>query len=309
MDTDLAVSIGPNCKTAWNLKNHVEDFRARPFDWWICPFYSALKMLRPDFEFDLDDADLHRISAGQTDTIYNSRLNIFQHHDFDRDRDGRVAEGWRDRIPEVRDKFRALFATFRTDLDAASRPVFVLGGVMSFAHSSDLRAAGFVPPGFDSEAISPRAAARALLDVFPDKQLSVVVINPAEQSETVIDPPFYRITRIDNGYRPSFLPPHGFQHPVNVFVEGFDAIGLKAMPADGEVSGTTNNDPARLVRTTSLIEKASRHLAQGTEISRVAGRKYLVAAYQIAPQRLRKTVEELAADHRIDLVADDRAAI
>lgn len=304
--SDFVVSIGPNCQTAWNLKNHTEDYRRRPFDWWICPFFSALHMLSPQFRFELSPDDVRCIETRDTDTVYNRRLNLYHHHDFDRTADGYIAPNWAANLRAVEQKYQTLFEAFWRDFNKAERPAFVLGEFLTFRNNVKVENAGLEAPDFDIGEVTPREAAEMLFRRFPDKDLSVIVIHESTTETTEIEPPYYRVTRRDNGYRPVFLPPNAYQHPINVFRDGFEAIGLARTPNASEGGADSNRSPARVVRIESLMEKAGHAFSCGHH---ERGRKYLVAAYQLSDNIVRrKVIERIAASRNIDLLADDPTA-
>jgi hypothetical protein len=129
---DFAASLGPNCRSTWNLRNQTGQSRAYPFDWWITPSRSMLRMLAPGFHFELDPADLHVVSQPDSgETVYNARYHLLHHHDFPRDANHRHLPLTEAVIRGVREKYQALFARFQAEVAAAHRPVFVLNGTFA----------------------------------------------------------------------------------------------------------------------------------------------------------------------------------
>jgi hypothetical protein len=257
-------------------------------------------MLTPDFRFDLsaDDIAIVELRNGE-DTAYNKRLNLYQHHDFDRGLDKRLLPNWREQVSRVNKKFKTLFAQFWSDLERAERPVLVLGGVDSFRESEDLLRAGLAPPEFDlGDDILVPAAARTVIDLIPHKNLSIIAIQQAARESTVIEPPFYWYRGVDNGYRPSFLPKTGFQHPVNVFEEGFSKLGF----APVEEHSPGSDSMSRIAQAQSLLLKATKLFDSDTSGSRAQGCNYLIAAYRANPPHgIRRLIEETAKFHEIAL--------
>lgn len=128
----MIFSLGPNCKNTWNLRNNMKTDRAYPFDWWITPARSMLKMLDPGFTFNVRREDLHITDASKHNTVYNSNLNILHHHDFYRDysliKSGVILSIDDAAIERLNQKYTYLFERFTADLEAASNPVAVLNG-------------------------------------------------------------------------------------------------------------------------------------------------------------------------------------
>ncbi|QAU35544.1 DUF1796 family putative cysteine peptidase [Janthinobacterium sp. 17J80-10] len=127
--TDLIFSLGPNCKNAWNIRDYFKVDRAYPFDWWITPAKSMLKMIESGFEFDVKRDDLHITPTNEHNTVYNYKLNLLHHHDFTRvwgEHPGVVFEVSDDEIEKVNSKYRHLFKRLADDLAQAAHPIAVL---------------------------------------------------------------------------------------------------------------------------------------------------------------------------------------
>lgn len=125
---DLIVSLGPNCKTAWNLRDYFSLDTAYPFDWWITPIRTTLEMIRPDFVFNVEADDLAIIPDGATNTVHNRKLNLLHHHDFSRV-NGLVERLAPAEIEQINSKYRHLFARLHENVAAAKEPLIVLGGL------------------------------------------------------------------------------------------------------------------------------------------------------------------------------------
>jgi Putative papain-like cysteine peptidase (DUF1796) len=84
---DYVVSLGGNCRTAWNLRRFFNFGNAFPFDWWITPC-SALNQLLQDFDVDrLYTRDLlHEVKRedGAISSIRHRELGIIFQHEFRR---------------------------------------------------------------------------------------------------------------------------------------------------------------------------------------------------------------------------------
>jgi len=129
---DCLVSLGPNCRMTYNMREHFGVERAYPFDWWITPAASMLKMIQPGFRFHIERADLEIIPQPVFNTVLNKRLGMLMHHDFVRENDEWVREIPDDRIDLLNAKYSALFERLRTDLAAAqSVTAFVNGSISS----------------------------------------------------------------------------------------------------------------------------------------------------------------------------------
>lgn len=128
IEADFIFSLGPNCRNAWNLRNYFGTERAYPFDWWITPAKSMLRMIEPGFQFHVVREDLHITQPVGNNTVYNYNLNLLHHHDFPRDwrGTGRVLSTSDEDIAKLNAKYVYLFERLHADLRSASRPVAVL---------------------------------------------------------------------------------------------------------------------------------------------------------------------------------------
>lgn len=130
--TDMIFSLGPNCKNTWNLRKNFQTDRAYPFDWWITPARSMLRMIETGFVFSLKQEDLHITDVSKHNTVYNSRLNLLHHHDFYRDytshASGIIRSVSEKDIETLNQKYTYLFNRLHEDLNASQNPVAVLNG-------------------------------------------------------------------------------------------------------------------------------------------------------------------------------------
>lgn len=78
-----AVSLGPNCSTAFNLRRFYNFGDAFPFDWWITPHKGLIDTLqRLDVNYLYDQANLE-FTDGRG-SVRHRDLGILFHHEFNR---------------------------------------------------------------------------------------------------------------------------------------------------------------------------------------------------------------------------------
>jgi hypothetical protein len=221
-DPDLIFSLGPNCRNTWNLRDHFEFDRAYPFDWWITPVKSMLALLDRDHRFQVAAEDLvvTEPTAG-TNTVYNRRLNLLHHHDFDRD-GGLVRPITEAAVAKLNAKYTALFARFWTDLDAAKRPLAVLNGLYGGWPAR-------TPDGGRNPALNGRPPTQEVFDAVRRRlgsrlRLLVIEVGEAAREEweggTVIRLP-------DPGTRMALPRGQDYAEPIQVFRDAFAAMGLR----------------------------------------------------------------------------------
>lgn len=132
--TDLIFSLGPNCRNTWNLRSYFGFDHAYPFDWWITPAKSMLKMIEQGFRFHVDKEDLHITPTNKHNTVYNYNFNLLQHHDFQRQwgqYPGVIFSVTDEDIEKINSKYNRLFARLIEDVKNASNPIAVLNGSFS----------------------------------------------------------------------------------------------------------------------------------------------------------------------------------
>jgi hypothetical protein len=133
-DIDLVFSLGSTCQNAWNLRSYFAFDRAYPFDWWVTPAKSMLKMIEPGFQFNVARGDLHITPTNEHNTVYNYNLNLLHHHDFPRrwgKYPGVVFSVTDADIEKINSNYKGLFARLVEDVKNASNPVAVLNGSYS----------------------------------------------------------------------------------------------------------------------------------------------------------------------------------
>lgn len=218
---DLVFSLGPNCRNTWNLRHHFEFDRAYPFDWWITPAKSMLALLDRDrpFQVELSDLVVTEPEDG-TNSVYNRRLNLLHHHDFDR-AGGLVLPITEAAVAKLNAKYTALFTRFWADLDRAERPLAVLNGIYGGW-------AGKTPDGGRNRELNGRPltqdffhAVRARLGA----KLRLLVIEVGEPAREELEGGTL-IRLPDPGTRLDLPPGQGYAEPVLVFQQAFAAMNL-----------------------------------------------------------------------------------
>jgi hypothetical protein len=135
-DFDLVFSAGPYCRSAFHLRRLFNQSQAFPFDWWVTPASSLLRMLHPNYRFDLTAADVHLTKAAQV--VFNSRDLILHLHDFERTADGAITLAQLDaQLEGINAKYVFLFDRLRSRLHQAKRCLLIFEG---FFDARDLEA-------------------------------------------------------------------------------------------------------------------------------------------------------------------------
>jgi hypothetical protein len=119
------VSLGYRCRTTQRLREHYGFKTAFPFDWWITPLESAVRVLRDwDIERLYDPARLKEARRwGRTLYIEHDDYRIRLQHEFPMDDARRhVLPGWRDRLAEAKARTAHLLQKFDA-LDRKDRRV------------------------------------------------------------------------------------------------------------------------------------------------------------------------------------------
>lgn len=119
------VSLGSSCTPAWQIRTHLNQPEAYPFDWLVTPFDSLCRLLHDDFVRFIEPDGLEPFSSNTT--IRNSRYNLLHHHDFKRT--GRtMSANWMDDVPNVQSKYDYLIARWRALNSYSGRVIFVRHG-------------------------------------------------------------------------------------------------------------------------------------------------------------------------------------
>lgn len=224
INADLIVSLGPACKTSWNLRRHFGFERAYPFDWWFTPPRAVLNMLMHGRDFHIAREDLYVSAADKHNTVFNRRWNLLHHHDFPR-RWGNLPgiifeEDITDEIiVNLNAKYAALFRRLFSDAAAATTPVFVVAELLK----------GW-PCGFEGTPSRPELNTGIDYDEFATavrdrlgRKARVLAIQVGEQR--IVDREWgWLVSMPDRGVRE--LQPDHFAEPVHVFREALEALGL-----------------------------------------------------------------------------------
>jgi hypothetical protein len=220
-DPDLVFSLGPNCRNTWNLRHYFESDRAYPFDWWITPVKSMIALLDRDRPFHVAAEDLVVTTPeGGTNTVYNRRLNLLHHHDFDRD-GNLVRPITAEAVAKLNTKYAALFARFWSDLDGAARPLAVMNGIYGGWGAG-------TPDGGRNPVLNGRLPPQDVFDAVRGRlggrlRLLVVEVGEAARQDleggTVIRLP-------DPGIRLDLPKGQDYAEPIQVFRDAFAALGL-----------------------------------------------------------------------------------
>src|SRR4051794_12157646 len=237
---DLVVSLGPNCRNAFNLRRIIGDETAYPFDWWITPVRSMLAMIGPDFTFDLQPSDLSIES--DCETVLNRRLNLLHHHDFPRNRTNgkRVEALGPSVIDELTAKYRSLFTRLHDRVAAASRPLFVLNGLKRQLDGG--LHAKILDPALNATCTDAEAIA-AVHQAFGGKGFTVI-IEAAAQPVTVRHAHGLRIELAGDGTDEVLPPGFGWAQPTDVFRRAYQALGLDAAGRVGPAAADASRDDA-----------------------------------------------------------------
>jgi hypothetical protein len=243
-DPDLVFSLGPNCRNTWNLRHYFESDRAYPFDWWITPVKSMIALLDRDRPFQVAAEDLVVTAPeGGTNSVYNRRLNLLHHHDFDRD-GSLVRPITEAAVAKLNAKYTALFARFWADLDRAARPLAVLNGIFGGWPAR-------TPDGGRNPALNGRPPAQEVFDAVRQRlgsRLRLLVIDVGEAGRQDLDGGTL-IRLPDPGTRMDLPKGQEYAEPIHVFRDAFAAMGLapgavrQAEDAAAAALAISNNTP------------------------------------------------------------------
>ena len=123
---DHIVSLGYDCRVAYNLRRTFGFERAFPFDWWVTPLPALARFLRePSIERLYDPRHLQPFMAkGGIFAIRNVRYDIELHHEFPRAESGLVKPDWPKHIAPAKARTHFLWRRLLT-LPTRSRLLFV----------------------------------------------------------------------------------------------------------------------------------------------------------------------------------------
>lgn len=142
---DLVFSAGPYCRSAFHLRRFFNQTQAFPFDWWVTPATSALRMLQPDYRFGLQSSDVHLTHAAQA--VLNSRDLILHLHDFKRTASGDISIAkLDDQLAIINSKYNFLFDRLRERMLHAKHCLVIFEGFMPALSLETYRQRTACPP-------------------------------------------------------------------------------------------------------------------------------------------------------------------
>jgi len=121
------VSLGVDCRLAYNLRRTFGIAHAFPFDWWVTPLPSLLRFLAEPSTAKMYDPDLLEPVMHGEDifAIRNSYYGIELHHEFTRDKRGFVRPDWRAHIDQPRQRSEHLLGRFLSLGESRRKVLFV----------------------------------------------------------------------------------------------------------------------------------------------------------------------------------------
>jgi hypothetical protein len=248
---DLAVSLGPNCRSTWNLRQHLGVAQSYPFDWWITPSRSMLRMIEPGFRFELERTDLHVIAqADGGETVYNARHHLLHHHDFPRDAQRRQLPLTEEAIDKVRDQYTRRFERFQRQMGQAKRPLCVLNGTYAgWPGLADLPMPADLNRAIDEAELAE--AIRARLGAH------VTVLFILEGNERLLRADWGASLRWpDDGTR-SAPRGSGYAEPVNIFTRAYAWLQAELGPytPNPALSSSMSQTPAPLPTAAEILRQ------------------------------------------------------
>jgi hypothetical protein len=137
---DLIVSAGDWCGPAHNIRRVFGRERAYPFDWWVTPYRSFVKLLDEDFANLLIPGNL--VLTEGNGSIKCNYYGILHHHDFTRDSEKKVISDFMKELPRVIAKTTALIHRLNAEVEG-SDVLFVRSSLWDgdgkYQQGSDLR--------------------------------------------------------------------------------------------------------------------------------------------------------------------------
>ncbi len=123
---DEIVSLGYDCRLAFNLRRTFGNPRAFPFDWWVTPLPALAAFLRePSVPALYDPAQLLPVTLeGKLYAIRSARYDIELHHEFPRDKEGMVIANWPAHVARAQERTQFLLDRMLA-IPAGARILFV----------------------------------------------------------------------------------------------------------------------------------------------------------------------------------------
>jgi Putative papain-like cysteine peptidase (DUF1796) len=130
---DPVISAGPRCTTAWHLRRVFKREQAYPFDWWVTPLPSLVRLLKESKTFCFELEDLVILDTPHGETVLNRQWLLQHHHDFQRLDNGSIdcANLNADSLATLNQKYRFLFERLLKQIRDAQNPLLVIGENLS----------------------------------------------------------------------------------------------------------------------------------------------------------------------------------
>lgn len=126
---DLVFSAGPYCRLAFHIRRLFSQSEAFPFDWWLTPTSSFLRMIDPGYCFNLNTEQVFLAQSGQV--VLNSNDLILHLHDFQRLPSGEISlANIGNQLDKINAKYRFLFDRLRERLKNANRCLIIFEGLL-----------------------------------------------------------------------------------------------------------------------------------------------------------------------------------
>jgi hypothetical protein len=111
---DQIISLGHWCGPAANIRRRFGIEAAMPFDWWITPFDSLMKVLDERFAnlFREENIELFDAEGRERHTVRDNYYQLYYHHDFERDPQHRVLPDIAPQAAALREKYRFIVQRF-----------------------------------------------------------------------------------------------------------------------------------------------------------------------------------------------------
>lgn len=131
MQVSQAISIGPRCMTAYQVRRYFGHGETWPFDWWITPLDGLLAILErfdPEWIFDADNLEV--VDGGYC--VMHTPTGVRLNHEFPRvGQDGPIVKHWREHIATRLHRAEYIFDKFRRLDDPNETILFVREGAIS----------------------------------------------------------------------------------------------------------------------------------------------------------------------------------
>ena len=116
------ISLGPNCQTAFQIRQLIEQEEAYPFDWVIASPSAVVKAVETKFQKFVNPDGLVLRSSGAPEShpyVYDKVSDIEFHHDFEN------SENFMNSVEHVKSKYKFLTSRMLRQLQAREPILFV----------------------------------------------------------------------------------------------------------------------------------------------------------------------------------------